>query len=392
MAQVATRSWFLAGFAHLAAAALMALVAAAPSKLFPAPLHFVLGMVGVFLVGSALAYGFASPFTKREAFALWPSQAALGLVLAADGLIVVTSIIHGDTMRAATLLFGAAFVLVPLDLLVTALVGREWRDGIAIYAKDQPFRLDDIMAATCFAVSMGALAVAGGLLVWVPRRLVVPGMVLFALGYALPFFTGVLLFLLPRNAKRPLHGVVLIGAALVIEMLAAIALTLGFLVAGSDLRFSGGGVLLAILLAGAAFLRITFPRPLGAQVRRALPLLRAAGALAVIAGLALPLSLAGGTPGTLFAPAAYAMLVLCAVLAVTGTLLAAPILLNSVPREGAWAKWAGVLAIAGLFLVGPAFQYARSPFPGAVVLAVSTVVVIWGVAPMRTPRRDCNVE
>ncbi|MFA5861266.1 MAG: hypothetical protein WDA16_06180 [Candidatus Thermoplasmatota archaeon] len=391
MTQVETRPWFILGYVHLAAAALLALLAAAPPPVFPAQLHYLVGASGVFLVGGALAYGFASPFTKREVRSAWLSQAAIAFVFAGDGLILLTTIIHGDTMRAATLLYGAAFLVVPIDLLITATAGARWRDGIALYAKDQPFRLGDIMAVTSFALSLLMLFGAGALLVWFPRRLPSAGLVLFTLGYALPFFAGILVFLLPRNAKRKLDGITLVGAALVVESIAAISLALAFLFPRVvDFRLPSAGVLLAILLCGAAFLRIKFPQPHGAQVRRALPLLRASAALALLAGVALPLSLAGGGPGPLFGPAAYAVLLLCAFLAATCTLFGAPILLNAVPREGSWAKWSGVLAITGLFLVAPAFQYSRAAFPGAIIMVLSAMLLLWGLAPLRSPRRDCD--
>lgn len=374
MTEVAARPWFLAAGAQLAVAALAGVLVAAGVLASPADL--LLGLVFVFLVAGGLVYGYAPPFLKREHVGAWPATAALGLALAAAPLALAGA-------RFAAYAAGAAFLVVPLHVAASALAGPKWRDGIALFAKDQPYRRGDRVAAALFAWSLVALALAGALLVWQPRGLLTAGLVMAFLGFALPFLGGALAFFLPRNAKTPLEGATLAIAALVASVLSTLALAAGFVFpAMADFRYPAFVALLADVLMLVALARARFPKP-GAQIRRALPLLRGGAALVVLAGLGLALAMAGGLPGPLFAPAAYAHLVLACTLALAAALLGAPVLMNAVPRHGAWARVAAATGIAGVIVT------AYAPFVGSLVLALAAAVALWGVAPMRVRRRDC---
>lgn len=387
-----TLRWlFLAGYAHLGLAALVGITLAAPSSIFPRQLDVLLASGGIVLVALALACGFAPPFTKREVLApTWAPLVPIALMSVADALAIALYWTGRDAMPLAERLYGAAFLFAALHLAASALLGRAWRGGIALFAKDQPFRRGDQVAAACFAAALAALAFAGALLAWLPRGLPVAGLVALHLGFVVPFFAGALVFLLPRNAKRPLEGATLVVGALAVQLASAIALALAFALAlRSGMRLAASGALLAtvLFLFVAWRMRVDAPGPVLARARGAL---RGAAALGALAGIALLLAVAGDAPSALFPAAAYTALAFGALFAIGVTLLGAPILVNAVPREGRWASWAGAIAVAGLFLLAPAFQFAeRGAFVGALVLVAAMGISLWGLAPMRTPRRDC---
>lgn len=374
------RALLLAGHVHLG---LAAFAGAGRAGGLPVPLFadLLLASAGLVLVAAGLAHGYAGPFLKRVIPVPGLAWGMLALVLVGDALLF-------DVAWAARA-FGLAFLVLPLHLAATAAWGREWRGGVALFAKDQPFRRGDLIAAVTFGISLVGLAAAGLLLAFLVRGIPTPGLAVLLLGFALPFFAGMLLFLLPRNAKTPLPGATLVGAALALSASSTLALGIAFAQpASADFRWPAAGALLADVLLLAALSRLRFPEP-GPQMRRALPLVRAAGALAVLAGIALALATAGGLPGSLLPVAAYAHVLLAATLATAATLLGAPILVNSVPREGRWAAAASGLAIAGLFLLAPSFQYDRPPVVGAILIVAASLLALWGLAPLRTPRREC---
>lgn len=383
MAEVATRPWFLLGGVLVLAAALAGLAAAFSAPLVAPTAHLLLAEAALFALAGGLAYGFVSPFLKREAPGAWPATFALVLV-GAGALVALVA------PRWGALLLGAAFVILPLHVVATAALGKPWRGGFALFAKDQPFRVGDTLAAASFAVALVGLAASGALHVAYLRGLVVAPLAAHLLLFALPFFGGVLVFLLPRNAKRPLPGATLVGAALLLLALSGAALVAGFAaLLPSGYRFPAAGVLVALVLAGGALVQLRFPERPGPQVVRARPLLRAAAALGALSGLAVMLAFPGDAPGPLVPVAAYALLVLALVLAASSTLLGAPILLNAVPRDGRWAAVAAAVAIAGVFLLAPRFTHDRTAVGGALAFALAAALVAWGMAPLRTPRRDC---
>lgn len=375
MTEVNARPWLVAGFAQLGLAALVGVLVAAGRA--PAYVGLLLGGVGVVLVAGGLAYGYAPPFLKREVLGKWPAHAALALLLLADPLALLG-------VRWASYAAGAGFVTVPLHLTASAAWGKPWRGGIALFAKDQPYRRGDRIAAAAFALGLLMLAAAGVLLAFPPRGLPNAGLSLLLLGFALPTFAAWLVFFLPRNAKTPLPGATLVVASLAVGALAAIGIALGFAFPlAADFRAAAWAALLADALMLVALARLHVPAP-GAQLRRARPYLRGAGALALLAGLGLALAMAGGLPGPLIGPAAHAHLVLAATLATAATLLGAPVLVNSVPRDGRWGSVAAALAIAGVFAA------AYAPLLGAGMVAAAAALTLWGLAPMRRPRRECE--
>ncbi|HWH08043.1 MAG TPA: hypothetical protein VNX21_02520 [Candidatus Thermoplasmatota archaeon] len=375
MTEIPAKPWLVAGFVQMGIAAVAGVLVAAGFA--ASPLDLLLAGAGVVLVACGLAYGYAPPFLKREALGAWPAHAALGLVLLANPLALLGP-------RWAASAAGAGFLLVPLHLAASAAWGKPWRDGVALFAKDQPYRRGDRIAAAAFALALAALAAAGALLLAPPRGLLTTGLAVLLLGFALPFHAGALVFLLPRNAKTPLAGATLVVASLGVGALAAAGLAAAFAFPlQGDFRSPAWAALLADVLMVAALARLR-PESPGAQWRRARPFLRGAAALALLAGLGLALAMAGGLPGPLLRPAAYAHAALAGLLATAAALLAAPVLVNSVPREGGWGKVAAAGAIAGVLVA------AYAPFVGALVLAAATGLVLWGLAPMRTPRRACG--
>jgi hypothetical protein len=381
------RGLFLAGYAHVALAALAGLARAARLVAYPEEVPLLLASAGLVLVALAVAYGFAPPFVKREVLGVWPAYVAMAAVGVGTALAVALPLARLDPTPLVAGAYGVAFLVPPIHLAASALAGAPWRGGIALFAKDQPFRRGDALAAAAFAASFVALAASGALLLGRPHGVVTAGLVALLLGHLATFFGGVLVFLLPRNAKTPLPGLTLVAFALLVHVAAVVALVLAFVFPlDADFRYPAAGALLATLLFGVALLRLRVEKP-GPVLARARPWLGGAAALGVLAPLALVLALAGGEPGPLLPVAAIAYTLLAAVLAVAATLLCAPILLNSVPREGRWGAWAAALAIAGLFLLAPSYQYERAAFPGAVLLAAACALAVWGLAPMRTPRR-----
>lgn len=375
------KTLFLLGYLHLTAAALVG-VALAGGLPVPVFADLLLAVAGLALVAAALAFGYAGPFLKREVPAPDAAWAMVALLVAADAALAWR-------VDWAARGVGLAIVALPLHVAATAAFGKPWRGGIAIFAKDQPFRRGDALAAAAFALGLLGLLAGGVLLALLARGIPTAGIAVALLGGVLPFLAGMLLFFLPRNAKTPLPGATLVGTALGVWSVSTVALGVAFTrPVGGEFRAPAIGALLAIALFQTALLRLRFGKP-GVQLLRARPFLRGAAALAPLTGVTLALSMAGGLPGPLLPVAAYAFLVLGALLAVAATLLGAPILLNSVPRAGRWGMISSALGIAGLFLLAPAFQYPRPPVFGAIVLAVAMLVAVWGLAPMRTPRRDC---
>jgi hypothetical protein len=372
------RAWLLAGYAHVAAGALLGLVAAAPSALVPLPLHVLVAAGGVAMVAVALAYAFAAPLTRRRLVGAWPSSLGFGLALAGDLVAVLSLLLHRDAVRGMTLLYGAAFVAPPLHLLVTALSGDAWSEGADLYEGQPPFRRGDLVATAGYAVGLAGLALAGALLVALPRGAASPGVALLLLGGAVPLFGGLLVFVLPRQAKAPLRRVTLAAAALAVQAIAAAGITVGLLTEGATgLRAPAGGLLLAALLALAAFWRL----------RAGDALLRLTGTLALLAGLAAALALAGGAPGPLFGAAIYATLSAAAALALAATARAAPLLPVAPPRRGRAPAWSAALAILGLFLLAPSAEFGRAAFPGAVALALAALLALWVALPMAAGNR-----
>lgn len=389
--QVGVRPWFALAIFHLVLAATLALLRANGVAFLPGEAHVIVAVAACFLAAGGLAYGFAPPFLKRAVLAPALASVPLAALLAGEAAMLVLPALGRDALAPLMMGAGAAFLFVPLHLGASAAFGPEWRGGVALFAKDQPFRRGDVGAAAAFGLGLLGLALAGVALLYPPRGLATTGLALAIVSGLAPFLLGVLLFLLPRNAKSPMPGLTLVGAALGLQAYAGVALALGFARPLSvSFRFPAAALALAYALVVVATLRLRFPEKPGPQLVRARPFLNGGLALGALASVVTFLALVGGLPNELLPLAAYAHVTFLASCAVACALLGAPILLNAVPRPGRWGKWSAALAILGLFLVAPAFQYARPAAPGAAVVLVSTLVLLWGVAPMRKPRRECD--
>lgn len=391
MPAVPARPWFLAGFAHLGAAALLGAIAAAPSARVEPSLHVLVALAGVFLLAGGLMHGFLAPFLKREPRTAMLAHASFALVLAADLAGLAAPWLDALQAAHAEQIYGAAFLLFPLHVLLAAFWGAPWRGGIALFAKDQPFRRGDLFVLAGVGAALAGLVAASVVLLAQTRGHASAAPAILLLAFAIPFFHAFLAFILPRNAKAPLPGITLHAVALALTLAAAAGLAYAFARPfDADFRVPAATALVAAGLALVAFARLRFPTPLGPQVRRARPFLRGAFALALLAPIVLVLATVRFPPQLdLLAVALYAHLVLVALLAVACALFGAPILLNAIPREGRWGAWTAALAIAALFLLAPSIQYERSLFPAAATLLAAAAILLWGVAPLRTPRRDC---
>lgn len=389
MTEVNARPWFVAGFAHLLGAAALGALTAAPVGALDSWAHVLVALAGVHLIAGGLAHGFLSPFLKREPPTALLAHASLALVLVADALILAPDSLVPD--RVAYAAFGLAFALLPLHVAVAAVAGPAWRGGVALFAKDQPFRRGDTLAAAMFGVALAMLLAASALLALAPRGLPTTGVLVMALGFAEPFFAAFLVFILPRNAKQPLPGLTLHAAALALGALGTIALAFAFAYpVSADFRYPAAAIAVAHALALVAFLRLDLSGK-GPQLARARPLLRGAFVLAALAPIALVFALSEGGPYVpLLQMTLYAEVALLATTASACALFGAPILLNAVPRDGRWAAWVAGLAIAGAFVLASGIQFGRATFPGALVMLGAAAVLAWGVWPMRKPRRDCD--
>lgn len=388
MVEIAARPFLAAGVLHLVAAAVLGVVAAAPSALFPEEAHVLVAMSGLVLLAAGLTHGYASPFLKKEPRSPLVAHASFASFVAADALLLAGSWVPLDYARMAV---GVGCILLAAHVLLVALVGTSWRGGVALFAKEQPFRDGDRVAAAAFALAFVGLLETGIHAVEPPRGLPTSMLTAFLLLFAFPFFGGFLLFLLPRNVKRPAPGLTLHAAALVLFAASAVGFVLAFVFpVGARFLYPAVGAALAVGFAFTAFLRLGAPASPGAQFLRARGALRGAAAMAVLAPVVLLLATVTTPPSIdLLRLALEAHLVLAALLALAAVLLGAPVLVNAVPREGRWASWAAALAIVGLFLLAPAFQHPRAAFPGALVLLAATLVMLAGLWPMRVPRRDC---
>lgn len=392
MTQVNARPWFVAGFLHLGAAAVLGALRASPSRAVDEWAHVLFALAGVLLVAGGIAHGFVAPFLKREPRTAALAHASLALVLAADVLALLAQPLGVVVpLRYALWAYATAFLLLPLHVALVAVAGTPWRGGVALFSKDQPFRRGDLLAATSFATALAGLAAAAVLLAFPPRGLPNVGVAVFILCFALPFLVAFLLFILPRNAKTPLPGFTLHAAGLVLIVFGGIglALALAFPV-GANFRLPAVTLALAHAFTLVAFLRLRFPDPAGAQVRRARPFLRGAFVFSLLApAVTLLATWSGSVQLDLLILTTYLYVLLVATLAVAATLLGAPILLNAVPRDGRWGAFAAAAAIAGAFLLAPALQHPRAAFPGALVILAAALLLLWGAAPMRRPRREC---
>lgn len=233
-----------------------------------------------------------------------------------------------------------------------------------------PYTSSDQAAAV--GVVLAGVALAGG----VALGLLGDGRALVVLPVApvLPLVVAGALYVLPRQAKRPVSaafaGVLVVAGAVAGAATPLAAETLGLP------ALVGVALGLAVLVARAA-------RAPGVQARAAWPLF-AAGALAL--GAVLPLTWLG-----------YEAWGAAAVLLLTGEVLLlaaltyalAPVVVNQVPRDRRWTRGIALAALAGSALLAWGFLGGPTLLAGKGVLAASALAHVVNLAPMRKPRREC---
>lgn len=369
------RIWLLGALGALALGGIAGLLTAGGADVDPY-VHLALLTVGASFLAVALSLGLLPAFARRD----WPAPlhaiAALGVAALGPMLYAFT-----QDLRHLTAPLGVALILAAAHPLALVLQGTRWKTGESLLAAGNPFRPTDSVALASLSVSLAGAGAGGVLLVTLPRGLPNAALVVLLLSCALPAALGALLFVLPREARAPLRGATLAGAALVVLALAALTLALAFAFPlQSDFFWPSVGVVLALTFGILTLRRVAPPA-------HARPLLRATLALAVLAGIVLVLATLGGKPSRLAGLALHAQLVFALALLVAALQVGARLMLPGQPKGARWWKWTSALAIAGLFLLAPAYQYPRSPFPGALVLAVALALAVAGLMPLASSAR-----
>lgn len=341
--------------------------------------HALLLATGLGLAGLAVALALLPAFTRHEAGGAPLAGTVLGAAALLDVLVVPFGFLGAGAL--------ALPVLLALPLL--AWRGEPLPSAPGPFAQDQPHRVGDRAALVLLLAGAAGLLAGAILLLLPPRGLPLAGLAVL-LPALFPLAVGAFAFLLPRLADAPFPGATLLYAALAVLTMGAVGLALAFALPGlGGFRVAAALVLLAELLALVALLRVKLPPALVGPLAHARPLLRGATVLAPLAGVVLVLALLRDAPSLLLPLAAYAHLALAALLLGAALALAAPFL-RLAPRGGpGWSKAGAALLLAGLFLLAPAFQYPRSAFPGALVLALGALLVAMPflrAAPAGAPR------
>lgn len=373
--------WVAAGAAQCGLGLLLALLAAAPSGLLPPSTHVLVLASGLLILAAGLAMPLLPAFVGREPAAPWLPLATLATFALADALLLAAP--FAGIAPAATLApLGLAILLLCATGLST-LVGPRGATDVRLFDEGQPFARGDRVALAGFLLALAGGLATGLLFLVPPRGVALPGLAALLLGTLPPLLVGLLAFLLPRRARHPLEGATLVGTAYGVLVAATAAFVVALSFPGAlGLREPAAGVFLAYALVCVAFARGSLEGADQPDAAPAATWLRTALALAALAGLALFLAVFSGVPGDLAGAALYAHLALFGALVVALLVLAAPLTFPGRARPGAWAKWSGALLVAGLFLLAPSFQYERSAFPGAVVLALAALLAVRGLAPV----------
>lgn len=381
----ATRLLLAAGLAHLALAALLGVARAAGAHAGDPYAHAVVLAGGLGFLAAALALAVLPAFTRRDADLTFLAHAAVALAALGDLLWLGASLAGRAQPAMLAAPMGLSLLLLALAAPLSRLLGTRWSAGEPVLAPGQPFRSGDAVALFAAVLALVGLAATGALLLAPPRPVPTSALAAALLLAAQPAALAALVFLLPRESRAPLSGATLLGAAVLLQALAGAALAFAFArPVGADFRYPAAAVVAAHLLAGTALLRARVPedaeRPLAAR-----PLLRAALALAVVAGLTLALALWGGFPNELLPLALYAHAALALAL-MAAALVAGSRLLTPAPPRAALAKWAAAAGTAGLFLFAPSLQHGRAAFPGSLALAAALLLLVLALAPaLRAP-------
>lgn len=378
-----TRPWLVAGLAHVAFGVVLGLALAAPVAGLDPFAHFLVLSSGAAMLGLALLLGLAPAFLRRDWPAPFLTHAAIGLAVVGDALWLASWAMGEPDLRLLLAPHGLALMLGAAHVPLLLVAGRPWGAGVDVLAPGQPYRQGDAASASAFGVGLLGLVAASALLLAPARGVPTAGLAALLLGFLLPTLLGALLFLLPREARTPLKGATLVGAALAVHALAVAALLHAFIrPVGADFLYPTAGVALGYVLAATALLRVRPPDEPAERLARTRPLLLTGLILLGFAVLTSLLSVSGRVPNNLLPVALYVHFALALCLAAAALVLAAPLTLPGRPRAGSWPKWAGAVAIMGLFLLAPHFQYPRSAFPGAVVLALAALLLVAGLAPL----------
>lgn len=383
-----TRVFFAGGLLHLGLGGALALATAARAPV-DARAHLVLLASALAQVAAALVLGLLPAFLRRD----WPAPllalAAMGLAVLGDlAWIAATLAGRDDALRMLMALHGCALVLAALHapLLLT---GARWPAGESLFAPTQPFRQGDSIVAGAFATALGGLLAGGVLLVAAPREQPHAALAVLVLAAVLPAALGATTFVLPREAKARWSGATLVGFSMLLFAAAALTFAVGFArPLSADLRAPAWGALLAWLLLGVAASRQRAAAAAGGRLARARPLLLAGAIVGILGAIVLVLSVPGGLPNNLLPLALDAHLVAGLLLLGGAAILAAPLALPGDVRGERWPRVVAALLIAGLFLLSPSFQYERSAFPGAFLLALAVAALVLGLARLaRAPSR-----
>lgn len=190
----------------------------------------------------------------------------------------------------------------------------------------------------------------------------------------LPLVVGGALYVLPRQAKRPVSGA-FAGVVVAATALGAAATPLAAETLGLPALLAVAVALL--VLAGRA------ARAPGAQAKAAWPLF-AAGALALAA--VMPLTWLAYDA---WAAAAAFLLGGEALLLAALTYALAPVVVNQVPYDRRWTRGIAPVALVGVAVLAWGLLGGPPLAAGKALLAGAALAHVANLAPMRRPRREC---
>ena len=304
---------------------------------------------GLTLLLQCVAFWYVPSFAKRE-IVLKPIAAWSGPLL--FPLALVLSYVSFDLWTLAAGIGLLAFAIV---LAASVVAGPKWRSGIPFWRADSPHRAGDRAAMLAFASAIAWWGLA------LPLRLARPfgPDLAWIVGLAC-FATGGLAHLLPRARGVPASAWTLLGALAIVHV-AAVATALD--------RAPRAALPLAVVALGFAILPLG-GKAAGPRLREASPLLLAALACAILA---------------VVRPAALAPALASAILGLA--LLALPVVFNQRP-DGRFVVPAALAATAS----AASDALLRAGLPGAILFAISLLLALAALAPLRRPRRDCAVD
>lgn len=227
------------------------------------------------------------------------------------------------------------------------------------------------------AAAFAVVAAGVGVLAGVALGILGDGRALVVLPVApvLPLVVAGALYVLPRQAKRPV-------SAATAGVLVAAALLGG---AATPLAAETIGLpALLVVAVGLAVLVARTAHAKGAQARAAWPLF-AAGTVTLAS--VMPLTWLGYDA---WGAAATALLAGEAACFAALTYALAPVVVNQVPRDRRWTWPIAAVFLVGTGLLAGAFVGAPTALAGKAFLGAAALAHVVNLAPMRRPRRDCG--